>query len=416
MKRLEQWLNSIFLDIKREYRELSSLEEYVVKLDLRPLAKHVITITGTNGKGSMAQLLDAIYRQADYRVAKFTSPHLMNFRERATLNGKMVDPDLLVEGFERVETVRAGRYLNTFDFINFALLWCIKQMNVDVAVLEVGLGGRLDLCNLFDADAVAISSIALDHTSHLGSTRESIGYEKAFLARAERPLVCGDKNPPATIAEMAQQKHAVLYQVDSKINGFCYKLHDDSWDWVGPLNVMKNLPVPRIKFQNAATALTVVDTLQKQLPVPETAIREVLAHCGAPGRFEIIQRECPIILDVAHNEQSCLFLAKRLQTNQPSGQTLIVFGLVAGKEMEKVLKALIPVADQWHLAPLDGRKSYSGEQIQQQLEALGVKNCYTSNDFQQALQAAYEVAEPNDRIVVCGSFMAVASAKQFLEA
>lgn len=415
MKTLDQWLASFSFQPGDPRDSLDHFTPYLSALDVQPLAPKVITVTGTNGKGSVVELLDEIYRRAGYRVAKFTSPHITDFRERLLIDGEMVSSALVAESFERVSRVSSSVSLSTFEFFFLGLFWCIRQSDVDVALLEVGLGGRLDPCNLFDSDVAIITSIGLDHQDRLGDTVEAIAYEKSCLARAGRPLICGQPSPPKTVRQVVSNVGGCLYQVGSD-TGFGYRAREGCWDWKSPLQEYRDLPIPKIKLQNAATALMAVECMQTPLAVKEGVIREALVRVSLAGRFEVIRRHCLIVLDVAHNEAASVHLAHQLAATPVTGKTFFVFGLAHNKALYTVLQALAPVADGWYVAPLSGgKKSHHPDEIQRQLEVLGEKTCYTSDDFSQALHLAYINAGPDDRIVVCGSFLAVASMKRYLE-
>ena len=413
---LENWLTRLFSNVVTRYGgPLTRVNRLVEVLELQPLAPHIITVTGTNGKGSTVRLLESIYLAAGYSVAAITSPHVMNFTERLTLNGQQADVAVVVHAFEHLDRLCDRETTNTFDFIYLALLWCIKQFNPQVAIIEAGIGGLYDVSNLFDAEVTAITTIGLDHTDLLGDTRDKIAYQKAQLARSGQPLICGDPNPPQSLLNVVDDVGANLYQINSSNNGFSYAVNVDSWDWDGPLRHYSGLPFPTVKLQNAATSLAVVDCLQSALPVTHQAIINGLQVVHVLGRFEVYHdAHCPIILDVAHNPQACQWLAQQLRQQPPPGRTLMVFAMAANKLLALSLQQLINCVDVWWAVPLAGRKSYSSIKIKQEVAALGVKNCYTGNDLADALQAALELASAEDRIVVCGSFCAVQEAMQFL--
>ena len=411
-KSLADWLDQLFSNIITAYRgPLTRIQQVADQLQLQSLAPHVITVTGTNGKGSTVHLLEAIYQQAGYRVATMTSPHIRDFCERVRFNGRVVTEAAVVSAFERVAGCCDLKRINTFDFIFVSLLWCIKQQQPEVVILEAGIGGLHDVTNLIDADAAVITTIALDHTDLLGPTREDIAFHKVHLARRGRPLICGDPQPPANVALLAQELGAKLWQqgVD-----FFYESEGTHWQWWTAQQRLQSLPRPSIKLQNAASAVMTVMQLQQQLPVSEADIREALATLQMPGRFQTVQRQCPIVLDVAHNPEACHWLAEQLRERPVAGQTWVVMGMSLTKDFRASLAAMLPGVDRWWLAPLKGRSSHPACELQQELEALGAKNCYTSEDLAAALAQALSQATEQDRIVVCGSFSAVQEAMEYL--
>ncbi len=412
MKTIQDWLDQLFNNTVIGYGEpLSRVADYVDALGLSDLPGCVITVTGTNGKGSVVALLESIYLAAGYRVAATTSPHILDFCERLTLNGIKVSDASVLDAFERINRVRGTQAINACDFMYLALFLCIKEFKADVSIIEAGVGGRLDLANLFDSQAAIITTIDLDHSELLGASRGEVAFEKAHLARRDCPLICGDDNPPSTLYDVTNEKGAVLYQLN---NAFYYKSHANSWVWVGPNKTRDALPKPRIKLQNAATALMAIECLYKHLPVSEEAICNGLISVHIPGRFEIIERPSyTLILDVAHNPQACRELAAQLRQLPIGGKTYVVFGMAVNKDLNSALQALVGVADAWFIGELVGRASYTPQKIQQELQALGVENCYTCDGIRQALQRALAQVTPGDRVVVCGSFMAVQAAKLF---
>lgn len=414
---LDDWLTRLFGHVVTRYGgPLTRIKQLAQALDLKPLAPHSIVVTGTNGKGSTVRLLEAIYLAAGYSVAAITSPHVMSFTERLTLNGQQVTEAAVVKAFEYVDTLCDRNTTNTFDFIYLALLWCVKQFKPQIAIIEAGVGGLYDVSNLFDADVAVITTIDLDHTDLLGDTRDKIAFQKAQLARRGHPIVCGDPHPPASLTTVVSEIGAKLYQLDGNDHGFTYSANVGDWGWSGPFQQYSNLPLPVIKLQNAATALMVMGCLQKALPVSEQAIINGLRAVRMLGRFEVYHnKQCPIILDVAHNPQACQWLAQQLQQQQPvTGRTLMVFAMAANKLLSLSLQPLIDCVDAWWVAPLARRKCYSSMEIKQELAALGIKNCYTNKNLEDALRAVLKLARASDRIVVCGSFCAVQEAMQFL--
>jgi len=266
MKAVNDWFHKLLDDgITSKHRSLASrvtlFGSFVKDYELAQLADCIITVTGTNGKGSTVRLLESIYLAAGYRVAALTSPHFIDFGERLRLNGVNIDEALLLEAFERLECAHGDNKVNPFDFLYMALYYCVKQFKPQVAIIEAGIGGRLDLSNILNSHAAVITTIGLDHADFLGDTREDVAFEKAHLARRGCPLICGEPDAPSSLFDVVHRIGANLYQLDSKNNGFSYQSNAGSWNWSGSKCERAELPIPSLKLQNAATALMTIESL-----------------------------------------------------------------------------------------------------------------------------------------------------------
>lgn len=372
----------------------------------------IVTVTGTNGKGSTVKCLEAIYLAAGYRVAATTSPHLTTFCERLTLNGCLVDPAWVIEALQRVLALDT-RQMSYFGIVYLALCLCIQRFSPHIILLEVGVGGRLDPNNIFDTDVAVITSIGLDHQRLLGDTREAIGWEKAWLARAGKPLVCGERDMPHAVAQVCDEVGANLICINS---AFEYISHLESWVWRGANQAYIDLPKPIIKLQNAATALQVIDSLQSCHPVPRVAIDQGLQQIDMSGRFEhFYRKDRLLILDVGHNPQAMAWLGAQLEAQSCQQATWCLVGMKRDKAVKESIQALMPMIDHWVATSIQHESSCAPEEIASVLATAANKNCYTYNSLESALNWVFKESQPGDRIVICGSFFLVGQAKAYLE-
>lgn len=378
----------------------------------------IITVAGTNGKGSAVAMLSSILNAAGYKVGAYTSPHILRYNERVALSGEPVADQWLCDAFSAIEAVRAEVSLTYFEFGTLAAMWIFQQQAVDVAVLEVGLGGRLDATNLWDADVAALTSIALDHADWLGTDREQIAYEKASIARAGRALVCGDPQPPQRVAGTAGAIGADLIQfgVDFKVAAqtderFTVLCCNEAGEW-SPL--WGDLPRPAllgdVQLQNAALVLITLQQSQSKLPaIDQRAVVAGLQQVKLPGRLQRLQQQPDVWLDVAHNPEAAELLAKWLEKQPIVGKTWAIFSILADKDLQSVVKPLQASIDGWHIFPLDNPRAASLERISASLAACGVAEQTQHADIQQAWQQVSAFLEPHDRVVIFGSFLVVSS-------
>ena len=380
-------------------------------------ATTVITVAGTNGKGSCVALLESVLGAAGYRVGAYTSPHLLRYNERVRVGGCEVDDAELCAAFERIDAVRGDTSLTYFEFGTLAALEIFANAQLDVAVLEVGLGGRLDAVNIVDADCALITSIGIDHVEWLGSDREAIGREKAGILRAGRPGVYGESDPPHSVLAQAESVDAPLYCL---ARDYHYAHTDLTWQWHSSATRYTDLPIPNLpgafQLQNAAAVLMVLEQLAESLPVSEAALRQGLQAVRLPGRFQVRPGAVEQILDVAHNPHGAQALAEALRQRPCSGRTHLVLAMLADKDAAGVCAALRPVVDAWYCAGLAGPRGQSGEQLVVSAGLVTERDALTIHaDVASACAQAAVAARAGDRIVVCGSFHTVAEALQYRE-
>lgn len=372
----------------------------------------IITVGGTNGKGSTCAMLETILVAAGYKVGCYTSPHLIRYNERVRINTAEVTDEALVRSFAAIEAKRAGTSLTYFEFATLAAIELFMQEGIDVAVLEVGLGGRLDAVNAFDADCAIITSVDLDHMDYLGDTREKIGFEKAGIYRGGRPAIYAEPDMPATVAAHAEKIGARLYQFG---RDFGYRAPDaQQWTFYGPDILRTALPLPGLRggyqLQNASAALMALATLAERLPVTQNDIRQGLLEATVTGRFQVLPGQPQRIFDVAHNPHAARALASNLRAMPPAGRTIAVFAMLNDKDNAGVIAAMRDQVDLWLVAGIDAPRGASAGQLLAILQAQipGVK-AETFADAAAAYRHAYEIAAQNDRIMVFGSFYTVAA-------
>jgi dihydrofolate synthase/folylpolyglutamate synthase len=391
---------------------LERVHEVAGRLDLLPPTYRVITVGGTNGKGSCVAFLDAILRAAGYRVGAYTSPHLLRYNERIRVDGRAVDDATLCRAFARIDAARGDISLTYFEFGTLAALALFREAGVAVAVLEVGLGGRLDAVNILDADAALVTVVDIDHTEWLGPDRDSIGFEKAGIYRAGRPAICADPAPPLSLVTHAEALRALFFQVGRDYIFQCGTTH---WRWRHGGVQWEELPLPRLfgrhQIGNAAAVLMTLSTLSAQLPISIAAIRRGLQQAQPPGRCQILLGPVEWILDVAHNGHAANALVQGLRDRPCPGRTWVVLGMLADKDAATLACTLDGLVDGWLAATLEGPRGRTGAQLADTLEQSGVTASVDSfTGVPEACLAAARQAVPGDRIVVCGSFYTVAQA------
>lgn len=408
---LEEWLSYCeTLHPRAIDMGLTRVQQVAQRMKLR-FDCPVITVAGTNGKGSSCAMLEAILQQAGYRTGVFTSPHLVHFEERCRIHGESVNASLLVANFVAVQAARGEISLSYFEFTTLAILRLMSLAGLDAAILEVGLGGRLDAVNIIDADCAVITSIDLDHTELLGPDRESIGFEKAGIMRAGRPVIVSDPMPPSSLATHAAALGANLWCLG---RDFQFSGDKQQWAWTGRARRFAGLAYPALRganqLVNASGVLAALEALRERIPVTAQAVRNGLALVELPGRFQIVPGEPVLVLDVAHNPHSVAALAANLDAMGFSPCTHAVFGAMADKDLAPMLQRVGPMVDRWYFCDLPTPRAASAMALQARWQAANRRTDTSSSvhaDPQAALNAAIAAADPTDRIVVFGSFYTV---------
>ena len=376
----------------------------------------VITVAGTNGKGSTCAMLEAVLLQAGYRTGVYTSPHLVHFEERCRLHGESASAEAFAEAFAAVEAVRGDVSLTYFEFSTLAILHLMAQSHLDVAILEVGLGGRLDAVNIIDADCAVITSIDLDHMAILGNDRERIGFEKAGIMRAGRPVIVSDPVPPQSVIDHAAAIGAELWLFGRDFN---FSGDKQQWAWAGRDRRYSGMAYPALRganqLINASGGLAALEALRQRIPITAQAVRNGLAMVELPGRFQIVPGQPVLVLDVAHNPHSVAALAANLDAMGFYPTTHAVFGAMADKDLLPMLQKVNPMVDKWYFTDLPLPRAAKAADLQHAWQAQNTRTDVASSAHahpMQALQAAIEAADPADRIVVFGSFYTVGGVLQ----
>ncbi|MGX4644258.1 bifunctional tetrahydrofolate synthase/dihydrofolate synthase [Massilia sp. SYSU DXS3249] len=376
----------------------------------------VIMVAGTNGKGSTCAMLESILLHAGYRVGLYIKPHFLDFNERARINGEMATDAMLVEAFDFVEAQRADVSLTYFEFTTLAIMHLISKAGVDVAILEVGLGGRLDAVNVVDADVSIVTSIDIDHSDYLGDTREAIGFEKAGIFRPGKAAICSDPLAPQSLIQHAADIGADLWLIGRDFN---FQGDQQQWSYGGRTQRRNSLAYPALRganqLLNASAALAALEALRMQLPAGAQEVRTGLALVELPGRFQVLPGRPTTVLDVAHNPHASATLAQNLGNMGFHRYTYAVFGIMEDKDIEGVLAPMAGLIDHWCLAELPSPRSAKGDSLAEKVAALRPAGAKESDfsvtafaDPAAAFANAVSRAEENDRIVVFGSFYTVA--------
>jgi dihydrofolate synthase/folylpolyglutamate synthase len=380
------------------------------QLGLMP-AFPIIAVAGTNGKGSVCAMIASILSSAGYKVGLYTSPHLLRYNERVRVLGREATDAALTGAFARIEEARGEVSLTYFEFGTLAAMDIFIRERVEIAVLEVGLGGRLDAVNVFDSSCAVVTSVDFDHMEFLGNSRDSIGAEKAGVFRTGRPAICGEPQVPAGLLERAQQIGAKLHLIG---RDYGFRAEPNQWQFWSALGKRSALPYPALRgdyqLGNAATALCALEQLRDRLPVDMGAIREGLLEVALPGRFQVLPGRPMVILDVAHNPHAARALASSLRRLPAGGRTIAVFAMLRDKDIEGVAAAMRDEPDEWLVAGLSGPRGADAERIRQALAAAQVKVPVAKFDTPvDAYQQAIRSAGQNDKILVFGSFYTVAA-------
>ncbi|WOS43032.1 bifunctional tetrahydrofolate synthase/dihydrofolate synthase [Xanthomonas rydalmerensis] len=415
MNTLSEWLAYI----ERQHPQdiamgLERVRAVAARMRLTRPAKHVITVGGTNGKGSTVAFIEAIARAAGWRVGSYTSPHLLRYNERVRIEGEEASDADLMTAFAAVEAARGETALTYFEYGTLAALWLFQQAKLGLAVLEVGLGGRLDAVNLVDADVAVITTVDIDHTDWLGSDREAIGAEKAGIARPWKPLVLGEIDPPSSVLRRAYAIGANAIRAGSDF--FHEQIDAERWRW-RDVGTELQLPLPQLRAPvqraNAATAIAALRALRRSLP--RNAYAEGIAAARLRGRLQPCVRDgVEVLVDVGHNPQAARELAAALQAQPVAGRTCAVFAALADKDAAGVVEALAAQVDAWHLAGLSGSRGQSSAQLRARLAGTAAAEASVAESVAQALQSVLAQARPGDRVLVFGSFHTAAEALHWL--
>ncbi|MDH5545949.1 MAG: bifunctional tetrahydrofolate synthase/dihydrofolate synthase [Gammaproteobacteria bacterium] len=416
---LDEWLTwQESLHPKNIDLGLERLQVVAQKLFTREDFKTIITVAGTNGKGSVCAMLSAIYHSAGFRAGWYSSPHLLRYNERIRIGDVEISDQRLCEAFEKVDQARGDITLTYFEFGTLAALEIFRDANLDVVVLEVGLGGRLDAVNILDADVAVLTTVDLDHQDWLGPDRESIAREKLGIGRENHPLVCGDLDPPCAVSEYCLAHHIPLYRIRHE---FAFFLHEEHWHWQSADERISALPKPVLngvhQYTNAAVVLMVTRLLKQQLPLSNAEIRNGLLSAVLPGRLQMVKfQNRMFMLDVAHNPQAARALASAIENEGLGTPMQAVVGMLRDKDALETLKPMLPRIELWHVAGIAVARGGSGEHLKETLMSLGVKqdNIHVYSNVRDAIHGSMLNNIAEQLTVVFGSFYTVSDALQYL--
>ncbi|MBW9262819.1 MAG: bifunctional tetrahydrofolate synthase/dihydrofolate synthase [Candidatus Thiodiazotropha sp. (ex. Lucinisca nassula)] len=415
---LEQWLDwQTTLHPKEIELGLERVASVWQRLKPAGLQSLVMTVAGTNGKGSSVAMLESIYRQGGYRVGAYTSPHLVRYNERIRIDGREVSDEALCLAFEQVDQARGETVLTYFEFATLAALMIFAEQPLDLVILEVGLGGRLDAVNIIDADLALITTVDLDHTDWLGNSREEIGLEKAGIMRPKQPVVVGDSGIPESVPGFAKQIGAELYLAGRDFNA---SQSDDHLHWQRSGGEPLTLPLARLTGQaqlhNTSAVVMVTSLLQSRLPLQQGQLSQGLRQVSLQGRMQLIEGRPSLLLDVAHNAQAVASLRRYLDRLDWPADVYALFGLLKDKDTEAIVECLHSAISGWYLVDLPGARGQTAEQLARAVRQHGEKipvHCFS--DFSGAFESVKSNAKAEDLIVIFGSFLVVGDALDVIE-
>lgn len=419
-KKLSDWLpwletlspREIVLGLERVHVVLERLE-----LHTPPM---VINVTGTNGKGSSAAMLESLLRAGGSRTGCYTSPHVHRYNERICVNGEPATDEDIVKALTVVEAVRGDVPLTFFEFGTLAALVAFDNAGADTWILEVGLGGRLDAVNAIDPHACLITNVSLDHCAWLGNDRESIAREKAGIMRASTPVIFGSPDVPAAITRAANDVGAILRVAGQHFDFEEHAGEPARWTWHGGENTLRNILRPALhghmQLQNASAVLAVLESLGVVQMLGPDMVSNALSGTRLKGRFQIVSNKCRWILDVAHNPEAARILADMLATQSPSGRTTAVVGMLADKDIAGVIQPVAAFVDQWIAVTVAGSRAASATKLAATIANVAGKPCLIADSTNEALEMAREWSSPADTVLVTGSFYLVGPALEWLGA
>ena len=377
----------------------------------------IVTVAGTNGKGSTCAMLESIYQAAGYRVASYSSPHLLRYNERIRVASEEISDADLIHAFQVIEAARQEIQLTYFEFGTLAAMWHFCSNEVDVAILEVGLGGRLDAVNVFEPSCAIVTSVDLDHMDFLGDTRELIGAEKAGIFREDVPAICGELNPPQSLIDYAEKVGAKLSLVQ---RDFGFKTEQNHWRYWSDSVELDHIPLPALigdfQLYNASCVIAAIQSLQNFLPVNRDFIEKGLLTVRLHGRYQYLSSKPDVILDVAHNPHAAKSLASNLKKTRTAGKTIAVFAMLADKDIAGVVQAIADEIDVWYVAGVSHVRGADGNLMKQLIhDQLSKASIQLFNDVANAYGQACIDANENDRIIILGSFFTVAEVMRVLQ-
>ncbi len=409
---LDSWLTAI---AERHTPDIILGLERILNIAERLQLTHfdcpVITVAGTNGKGSTVGTLQRLYSTAGYRIGCYYSPHLHHFNERIQINNQSVDETVICDAFQTLSGEISDSPLTFFEFITLAALIIFKKNDLDILVLEVGLGGRLDAVNCVENNIAILTQIDFDHCDRLGDNREAIGFEKAGIFRENKIAICGDPSPPSSVINKAKQLSCDFYTLGKD---FYIEQQGITWNWEMRGKELRNIATPRVPQTSVACAFVAAQLLQSSLPVTDQCLLDAAQNTTIAGRFEVIQDRCPIIFDVAHNRSAAELLAQKLRKEEHPGRTIALFSVLSDKDCKGMIEPMKGIIHEWHIFPLETPRARPTKEIIQHIKAMFEEACHHHSDAATMWQELKGRLTPQDRVVVYGSFYAVAAVQRII--
>ncbi|QCI17575.1 bifunctional tetrahydrofolate synthase/dihydrofolate synthase [Buchnera aphidicola (Acyrthosiphon lactucae)] len=396
---LSMWLKYLEKSDKKIIYNLTELKNFAEKLNLLNSKAFIFTVGGTNGKGTTCAMLERLLLNSGYQVGLYTSPHLINFVERVRINGFFINESEYISSFQNIESVRNGMLLTYFEFITLSALILFKKYSLDVLILEVGLGGRLDATNIIDSNISIITNIGIDHTALLGTDRASIAREKSGIFRKNKISVIGEIDIPESMYQIAKEKKTILKKINKD---WSWEKKSNYWNFIHSNIQLYNLPITQIPLSNAATALAAL--YYSDFKVNEKIIRESLSNVQLSGRFQVLSTFPHIIIDVAHNSDAALYLSKKIDEIDIKGKIYAVVGILNDKDILGIINPLKNKISYWFAAPLKTIRTATKNQLK---NIFTMNNTCVLNSIYEAYQAAYLSVKKQDAIIVFGSFLTV---------
>lgn len=406
---LDEWLNwQQDLHPKNIDFKIERIKSVYNKLNIKKIAKKTIIIAGTNGKGSTVAILESLLHASKFQVGSFTSPHILEYNERIKISKENIDDEDLIDAFNVIDAARDDTTLTYFEFATLAAFYIFSKRSLDFAILEVGLGGRLDATNIIDSDLSIITSIGIDHTEFLGSSIDSIANEKAGVMRSSCYSIFAGPNPPATLLAHAQSNN-VLFIFGHK--HFSHNIYNTYWEWRGMNGTKLKLPLLPLtgdfQYNHASAALQAVEIIDKDILSNESLLYDGLENVTLMGRYQKLNKHPEVITDVAHNEDSAIKLFDNL-TKEDKKKTYAVIGLLNDKDAYTLIKPLVPIIEKWFIGTVDSERGMNSSEIRERVKSLVEDNkvdCF--ENMNDAFEAAYKTLYLNDRLIIYGSFYTV---------
>ena len=415
-KTLQEWLDwQQTLHPQNIDFKLERIKSVYNKLNIKNIADKVIIIAGTNGKGSTVAILESILHESNHSVGSFTSPHIISYNERIRFNKKEAETSELIDTFKIIDDIRGSTTLTYFEFATLTAFYLFSKKKLDYAILEVGLGGRLDATNIIDSDLSIITSIGIDHTEFLGTTIDSIAMEKAGVMRPFKPCIYAGKNPPSAIFRYANK---IKSRITFNQNDFKVKRNKESWIWSNSTKSLKLPILPLVgdfQYDHAGAAISAINVLEPDILKDQICMDNAMKNISLLGRYQILSQRPEIILDVAHNEDSAQKLQENLKQN-PNQNTLAIIGILKDKDVYSLIKPMINIVDTWYCVTIDNSRGMNAKEIKTRMSTLVSKDkIFTFDNIADASSMAMSNLDIDHRLIIYGSFYMVSDYLAYYE-